>query len=173
MTVTGRGSPSAAVREQVDHPIIDADGHFLELSPLFLAEMTERIEAFGGAGLRDRFTAAGVLPYDQRWGWPTRNTLDRATGHFPGLLYERLDELGIDFAVLYPSHGLAYTDMFDADLAQGAARAINEINAAAFRPYADRMTPAAVIPMHTPDQAIEEAEYAVNVLGLKAILIAG
>ena len=102
MTVTERGSPSAAVREQVDHPIIDADGHFLELSPLFLAEMTERIEAFGGAGLRDRFTAAGVLPYDQRapgagddpsetrrparpwWGWPTRNTLDRATGHFPG-----------------------------------------------------------------------------------------
>jgi predicted TIM-barrel fold metal-dependent hydrolase len=191
VTLTERGSPSAAVREQVDHPIIDADGHFLELSPLFVEEMTERIEAFGGAALRDRFSAAGVLPYDQRapgagdepsetrrparpwWGWPTRNTLDRATGHFPGLLYERLDELGIDFTILYPSHGLAYTDMFDADLAQGAARAINEINAEAFRPYADRMTPAAVIPMHTPQQAIEEAEHAVNVLGLKAILIAG
>jgi hypothetical protein len=35
------------------------------------------------------------------------------------------------------------------------------------------MTPAAVIPMHTPEMAIEEAEYAVRVLGLKAILIAG
>ena len=191
MTTTERATASAAVRAQVGHPIVDADGHFLELSPLFLAELTERIEAFGGAALRDRFTSAGVLPYDQRapgaaddpretrrparpwWGWPTRNTLDRATGHLPALLYERLDELGLDFTILYPSHGLAYTDMFDAELAQAAARAINEMNAEAFRPYADRMTPAAVIPMHTPAQAIEEAEHAVRVLGLKAILIAG
>jgi predicted TIM-barrel fold metal-dependent hydrolase len=175
----------------VDHPIIVADGHFLELSPLYLAEMLERIEANAGAAVAARFTEAGVLPYDQRapggtddpretraparpwWGWPTRNTLDRATGHLPALLYERLDELGIDFTILYPSHGLAYTDMFDGELAQAAARAINEITAEAFRPYADRMTTAAIIPMHTPEMAIEEAEYAVNVLGLKATLIAG
>lgn len=191
MTQRARASRSAAVREGRDHPIIDADGHFLELSPLFVDAVAQHIEGWGGAALRERFLGAGVLPYDQRspgtaadasetraparpwWGWPTRNTLDRATGHLPALLYERLDELGIDFTILYPSHGLAYTDMFDAELAQGAARAVNELNAAQFALYADRMTPAAVIPMHTPEQAIEEAEHAVNVLGLKAILIAG
>ena len=34
------------------------------------------------------------------------------------------------------------------------------------------MTPAAVVPMHTPEEAIEEATYAVRELGLKVIMIA-
>jgi Amidohydrolase len=42
-----------------------------------------------------------------------------------------------------------------------------------FGAYADRLTPAAVIPMHTPDEAIEELEYAIGVLGLKAAVLAG
>ena len=33
------------------------------------------------------------------------------------------------------------------------------------------MTPAATIPMHTPDEAIEELEYAVKELGLKVIVM--
>ena len=43
------------------------------------------------------------------WGLPTKNTLDRATAMLPELMYERLDELGIDFAVLYPTYGLTVT----------------------------------------------------------------
>ena len=31
------------------------------------------------------------------------------------------------------------------------------------------MTPAAVVPMHTPEEAIEEATYAVRELGLKVV----
>jgi hypothetical protein len=34
------------------------------------------------------------------------------------------------------------------------------------------MTPAAVVPVHTPEEAIAEAEYAVNTLGMKVIMIA-
>jgi hypothetical protein len=34
------------------------------------------------------------------------------------------------------------------------------------------MTPAAVVPVHTPEEAIEEATYAVRELGLKVIMIA-
>jgi hypothetical protein len=34
------------------------------------------------------------------------------------------------------------------------------------------MTPAAIIPMHTPQEAIEELEYAVTTLGLKALFMA-
>ena len=39
------------------------------------------------------------------WGEPLRNHgLDLATATFPDLLYRRLDQLGIDFTVLYPDH---------------------------------------------------------------------
>jgi Amidohydrolase len=34
------------------------------------------------------------------------------------------------------------------------------------------MTPAAIIPMHTPQEALEELEYAVNTLGLKTLFMA-
>ncbi len=37
--------------------------------------------------------------------------------------------------------------------------------------YGDRMTAAATIPANTPQEAIEELEYAVMVLGLKAALL--
>ena len=38
------------------------------------------------------------------WANPT-DALDRATAFVPALLYERLDEIGIDFTILYPSVG--------------------------------------------------------------------
>ena len=31
------------------------------------------------------------------WGFPTKNTRDRATAFMPQLLYERMEELGFDF----------------------------------------------------------------------------
>jgi hypothetical protein len=34
------------------------------------------------------------------WGVPTKNTLDRVTSMLPKLLYQRLDEIGLDFAAL-------------------------------------------------------------------------
>ena len=39
------------------------------------------------------------------WSAPARQTIDLATALFPALLYERLDEIGIDFGVVYPSLG--------------------------------------------------------------------
>ena len=45
-------------------------------------------------------------------------------------------------------------------------------NSEMFRPYAHRMTPAAIVPVYTPQEAIEEATYAVRELGLKVIMIA-
>jgi hypothetical protein len=40
-----------------------------------------------------------------------------------------------------------------------------------FHDQADRMTPVAAIPAHTPDEAIAELDHAVQVLGLKAAMI--
>jgi predicted TIM-barrel fold metal-dependent hydrolase len=46
------------------------------------------------------------------------------------------------------------------------------MNAEMFGPYKHRITPAAVVPVHTPQEAIEEATYAVRELGLKVVMIA-
>ncbi|MGH7818162.1 MAG: hypothetical protein ACREQ9_00140, partial [Candidatus Binatia bacterium] len=119
-------SRSAAIRGRLDHPVIDADGHFLEVSALFADDVEALVREIGGRDVHERFRRGHIRAWDAApsgrardareswraaapwWGWPTGNTLDRATVHLPRLLHERLDDLGIDFAVLYPSHGLAY-----------------------------------------------------------------
>ncbi|MDH3445155.1 MAG: amidohydrolase, partial [Deltaproteobacteria bacterium] len=53
---------------------------------------------------------------------------------------------------------------------RASCRALNAYHADVYGQYADRMTPAAVIPANTPQEAIEELEYAVKELGLKAMV---
>jgi hypothetical protein len=59
----------------------------------------------------------------------------------------------------------------DAEMRTATCRAFNIFVAEYFRGLSDRITPAAVIPMHTPDEAIEELEYVTAQLGLKVILM--
>jgi predicted TIM-barrel fold metal-dependent hydrolase len=182
-------SKSAAVRARLHHPVIDSDGHTVEFFPAVLdylqqiggGKVVERYRSgmmsggpFGSwyrlspEGRRDRRT-----PRPPWWAVPTKNTLDRATATFPKLLYERLDEIGLDFTVLYPTLGLFPPHFEDEELRRAGCRAFNTFHAELFREYADRMTPVAVIPMHTPQEAIEELEYVVKELGMKAIMMAG
>jgi predicted TIM-barrel fold metal-dependent hydrolase len=107
------------------------------------------------------------------WGAPARNTRDLATALCPQLMYERLDEFGIDISVTYPSLGLIFMHYVDERERRGACRALNRANADAFAKLGDRMVPVAAIPMHTPDEAIADLEYAVRELGFKAVLLAG
>ena len=90
----------------------------------------------------------------------------------PKLLHERLDEMGLDYSIIYPSIGMAALHTSDEELRRVAVRALNTYHADIFREYADRMTPVAVIPMYTPQEAIEELEYVVKELKFKAILMA-
>jgi len=196
MVSIGSGdTPSARIRARLDHPVIDADGHFIETAPVFKRFFLDFVKDIGGSDWMARFEKAGGMDYDdmvlrpwsamseaeRRAAWVTRppwwslpaETLDRATAHLPRLMYERLDDLGLDFAVLYPSRGLTTAAIRDDELRQVACRAINAYHAEIYAPYADRMTPVAVIPCHTPEEALAELEYAVPGLGLKAILING
>jgi hypothetical protein len=50
---------------------------------------------------------------------------------------------------------------------RAVVRAHNIVTAEYFRDLGDRMTPAAIIPMHTPDEAIEELEFVTRELGSK------
>ncbi|HWH76885.1 MAG TPA: amidohydrolase family protein, partial [Candidatus Binatus sp.] len=91
----------------------------------------------------------------------------------PALLNERLPELGIDFALIYPSFGLSINGIPETDLHRAAVRAYNMMTADMFAPYAERFAPVAIIPAETPDEALEELEYAVVERGYRAIMLRG
>ena len=59
--MTTTPTQAAWVRSLVDHPIIDADGHFVELGPLLQDEVISYVEDAGGAALRERFLGTAVL----------------------------------------------------------------------------------------------------------------
>ncbi len=177
-------SRSADIRAKLGHPIIDSDGHIVEILPVLLdfvkqvggTEMVRQFETIqqqrrgyekSPDELRD--TRETVSTW---WLPPTKNTLDRATVSLPRLLAERMDELGLDFCVLFPTTGLAFPGFANDELRRVACRALNLYVAEIYGPYGHRMTPAATIPMHTPQEAIEELEFAAQTLGLKAAMIA-
>ena len=178
-----QSSGSAALRARLNFPVIDSDGHWVEFGPLLL----DYLKQVGGSKAVDGFKSRPTenwhltVPLKERqdrrldqpvwWGAPTRNTLDRATSMLPKLMYERLDDIGFDFTVLYPTGGLRTPFIADPELRQVTCRAFNTCSAEFFKDFKDRMTPAAVIPMHTPQEAIQELEYAVKTLGLKVAMM--
>jgi predicted TIM-barrel fold metal-dependent hydrolase len=181
---------SAEIHRRLGHPVIDIDGHMAEHFPTLAPFIEDEGLSLDHPSLRhllpgyrgtDRTwheqspdeRAATRTPRGPWWGSPARQTIDLATALFPQLLYERLDELGIDFGVIYPSLGLLFLHDPDERYRRGMCRALNRANAATFAPLADRLTPVAAIPMHTPDEAVEELEFAVTELGFKAVLCAG
>ena len=95
--------------------------------------------------------------------------LDRATAMLPRLMYERLDELGIDFCVVYPTAGLGCHRMQDTRLRRAICRATTSSRRSSSAGLHDRIIPAAIIPMYTPEEAIEELEFAVKQLGYKVV----
>ena len=107
------------LRAKLGHPIVDADAHQIEMVPVFLDFLREA----GGAKMPQRWRdhvamtrrAFRMTPEERSqarpgipvwWPLPAENTLDRATSVLPKLMHARMDEIGLDFAVVYPSLGL-------------------------------------------------------------------
>ncbi len=174
---------SREVRASLAHPVIDADAHQLEFEPLLLEYLREvgggQFAARAQDALRAFFGWYHMTPAERRaaravrppWGLPTTRPDDIAACMVPGLFRRTMDELGIDYAVIYPTLGVPYVRFAPPELRSAVCRAINHFYADGFREHADRITPAAMIPMTTPEQAIAELEHAVGELGLKAIVI--
>lgn len=170
-----RPSRSAAVRARLDYPVIDTDLHTIEFVPLF----EEYLDKIGGPGIVDQFRSASLRGFaylsndwyvqspEERqknravrppwWVLPTKNTLDLATVTLPKLLHERLEESGTDFAVLYPNVTTFAIHIGNPELRRAVIRAVNTYHADIYRPYADRLTPVAAVPLHTPQEGIEFA----------------
>src|SRR5437879_9316439 len=184
--LTHHQTEARKLRNRLTHPIVDADGHWLEYNPV----MREEFRRIGGdAAVEALAIASDRIPSSLRmslaerrrrrvgqeafWGSPSENVLDRATAMLPRLLYERLDDLGIDFCVVYPTAGLGYHRMPDTRLRRAICRAYNVFTADQFRGLEDRIIPAAIIPMYTPEAAIAELEFASRQLGYKVMMVGG
>lgn len=183
VTPVKKPTPSASIRARLKHPVIDADGHAIEYGPAFF----EYLKQVAGAGIANTYLAkldAGGwyrMSPDERirkrvtrptsWGLPTKNTLDRATAMLPNLFRARMDDFGLDFSVVYSTLALLLIREENDELRQATCRALNTMFADIFADQADRMAPVAVIPTHTPSEAIEELEHAVKRLGFKAAMI--
>src|SRR5262249_12050250 len=105
-------------------------------------------------------------------GPPSETVLAGPPAMLPRLMYERLEDLGIDFCVVYPTAGLGYHRMADPRLRRAICRAYNVFAADQFAKLSDRVIPAAIIPMYTPEEALEELEFAVQQLGYKVAMVA-
>lgn len=177
---------SASIHARLTHPVIDADGHWIEFEPTLL----DYLKQVGGPTMVDRFRREDYLaglrswsqmtPEERRvrrpiqpawWGFPAKNSLDRATAMLPHLLYERMADIGLDFAIVYPTLALFFPTMKDNEVRCAAYRAYNLMAADMFRGLGDRLIPAACIPMGTPTEALAELDVVVNRLGLKALML--
>lgn len=180
-----KGGPtrSAQIRARLEHPVVDADGHAIEFGPVYLdylkqvagPDITERFLAMLEKGGWFRMTSEERrhkrVARPSSWTLPTLNTLDRATAMLPKLFRERMDEFGLDFSVVYSTLALNITRLADEELRRATCRALNVMFADIYRDQADRMTPVAAIPAHTPDEAIAELDHSIIELGLKAAMI--
>jgi predicted TIM-barrel fold metal-dependent hydrolase len=181
-----RSDAVVAIRKRLNHPVIDGDGHLIEYLPLvrdFLVEEAGEDVAKGFDRLVHGSELARLAPLDRKrelglsrsawWGLPAKNTLDRATAMLPDLLHRRCDELGIDYAMLYPTYGLVVTALGEDELRRACARAFNRYYAEVYADVRDRLEPVAAIPMFTPEEALAELDHAIATRGLKSGMFAG
>jgi predicted TIM-barrel fold metal-dependent hydrolase len=163
----------ADIRAKLNHPVVDADGHMIEATFAIL----DFVKQVGGADMAKRYGEQIRQDNATRgrravWvGLSGEMTIDRATAMLPRLYYERLDEAGIDFGMVYGTYALSVLREGDDEMRPVIFRAMNMLYADMFRGLGDRLAPVALIPMHDPDEAVAELDFAVNELGLKVIVM--
>ena len=171
------------IRKGLKHPVIDGDGHWVEYAPVFAEKIRKVTGDLGGDGFlqsQRRIPDALELTTEQRkergiamegqWGRQALNTRDRATAMMPRMFYERMEELGIDFGIVYPTAGLGIPRIADDATRRAVIRGFNVVTHDYFKDLSDKLTPAAVIGVHTPEEAIEELEFCVKQLGSKVAM---
>jgi len=183
---SGSAGKSNEIRSHLDHPVVDADGHWIELFPVFF----DYIDEVAGSNAVDifrqryghRFHSWYESSEEERrrrrsrrpsyWGVPTK-AADRAASTIPALFYERLDEWGIDLALVFPSIGLTLgRDLADPELSNAIIRSYNTMAADMFSNFADRMIPAGVLSLADPADAVDQMVHA-HGLGLKMLVTGG
>ncbi len=171
------------IREQLGYPVLDGDGHVLELKNVFVdfcrdygagevvgsvPMLSSEVGDWQQPNLSpDERRRLGLLPVSWHFAASTEYYADVS---LPARYYERLGEAGIDYSVLYPSMGLLIHRLADDEQRVTLSRLYNEFMADQYRRYDDRFTIAAIIPAHNPGEAIAEMEHA-KAIGAKVCLL--
>ncbi len=172
------------IRKNLTHPVVDGDGHWIEYTPVFAEKIRKVTGDIGANGFlqsqRRGPDSLGMTP-EQRaergvameavWSRQSTNTRDRATAMMPRMLYDRLDELGIDFGIVYPTAGIGLWRIADDATRRAVVRGFNIVTHDYFKDLSDRLTPAAVIPVNTPEEAIEELTFVTQQLWAKVCML--
>jgi predicted TIM-barrel fold metal-dependent hydrolase len=156
------------MREKIK--IIDGDGHIFEDS-----DGIARHFPYSAAGGRLR---NGVFPLNSHIQYsltrrPPGAFATTADGRFqnpgPEGWIEFMEELGFDYAVLFPTAGQRIGRIVDRDYAVGAARAYNDWLAETYLRRDSRFKGIALVPMHDAEAALQELQHA-GELGFSGVL---
>jgi len=147
------------VRAKLSHPVIDADGHAVELSLAF----PDFLKQVAGADELKRWEsqvgAPSVLQVPAGGWWLSPSgpiTIDRAMAMLPDFRKEQHVRAGIDFAVIYTTLGLQMLNIREDDRRRAFCRALNMMNSEMYAGHEDTMAPAAIVPIENPTEAINE-----------------
>jgi predicted TIM-barrel fold metal-dependent hydrolase len=172
------------------HPVVDADSHKCENPVVFLeylpSGLRDRIgfvrDRYGEQRLRivDRNPPTGdedlvrIFLQPEGYGKGTYRPYHPETtigGLFNRVRIEHMDREGIDHQVIYGSVPLAFNSLMDPELAIALCRAYNRYIHDDCGPFADRLHPAAMLPLQAPDEAIRGMRRCVLELGMPAVCL--
>jgi len=151
--------------------IIDGDGHVFEDG-----EGIARHFPYTAAGGRLR---NGVFPTQSHIQFSLTHRPPGSFGigsdgrfHNPGPegWIEFMDQIGFDYAVLFPTAGQRIGRIVDRDYAVGASRAYNDWLAETYLGRDSRFKGIAILPMHDAEAALEELHRAYTELGVCGVL---
>jgi predicted TIM-barrel fold metal-dependent hydrolase len=143
--------------------IIDGDGHIMEDNAGIIAHMA--------SPYREIAQRKGIVfpPLDHLHAGRAAETppqRDQRPGVGPEGWLAFLDDVGIEWTVLYPTTALAYGKIVSLDYAVEVSRAYNDWLYDTYLKFNPRFKGMAIIPMQDPDEAAKELRRAVTELGM-------
>jgi predicted TIM-barrel fold metal-dependent hydrolase len=153
---------------EVATKVVDGDGHITEDNEGILAHMASPYRGIAQRKgvvfppLDHLHDARAVETPPQRDGRPQ-------VGPEGWLAF--LDDVGIDWTVLYPTTALAYGKIVSLDYAVAATRAYNDWLYHTYLQFSPRFHGMAIIPMQDPDEAVKELRRAVTELGMRGAMM--
>jgi hypothetical protein len=148
--------------------IVDGDGHIQEDTQGILAHLAEPYREIA------RRRASLFPPLDHLHDGravETPPTRDQRPRMGPEGWLSFLEDVGIDWTVLYPTSALAYGKIVSIDYAVAVTRAYNDWLHATYLQYSPRFKGMAIIPMQDPEEAVTELRRAVTDLGMMGAML--
>lgn len=148
---------------QIDTRIIDGDGHINEDEAAIIAHMEPEYRRIA--------EQSGVVfpPLDHLHAGRAVETPPKRDGRpvvGPEGWVDFLEDVGIDWTVLYPTKALAYGKIVSLDYAVAACRAYNDWLSDTYLKFNPRFRGMAIIPMQDPEEAVKELTRSVEELGM-------